>query len=401
MIGVRQRGSVWWLEGRIGPGHKRAQLSLGTRDHGSAVELWRKIEHAIVDGDSPLWPELVRRLPPATLRRLREIGGWTNQPETPSSTWSELGRKFAAEMERRILIDKFRASTRTRYQQTIRAFGQFLDSRGVSKLDGINRSLVEEFKGWRIEQTSLRKQSRGGRGVVLDAAILHRAFAYAIECEMISRNPVRLEGRPGDNPEGGAQPFKAEDLGRLREHAGEDLLAFLLLRHTGLRGSDAVTLLWDEIDWQAREISRLTLKRRKRVVLPIHTELFFALENEHQRRTPQPLDHVLLNPATGKPLTRPRLYERFIALGRRAGVPHAHPHRFRDTLAVDLLLKGMSPYDVAKLLGDTVETVENHYAPFVRELRERARRIMETGEGLEKTPVTNWGQSPAAGRRPS
>ncbi|HEX2713212.1 MAG TPA: hypothetical protein VHM88_13515, partial [Candidatus Acidoferrales bacterium] len=64
-------------------------------------------------------------------------------------------------------------------------------------------------------------------------------------------------------------------------------------------------------------------------------------------------------------------------------VPHAHPHRFRDTLAVDLLLKGASPYDVAKLLGDTIATVENHYAPFVRELRERARRFIESDGGLE------------------
>jgi hypothetical protein len=35
------------------------------------------------------------------------------------------------------------------------------------------------------------------------------------------------------------------------------------------------------------------------------------------------------------------------------------------------------------VLGDTIETVEQHYAPFVKELRERARRIMENGEGLE------------------
>jgi hypothetical protein len=40
---------------------------------------------------------------------------------------------------------------------------------------------------------------------------------------------------------------------------------------------------------------------------------------------------------------------------------------------------------VAKLLGDTVATIEKHYAPFVKELRERTRRIMENGEGLEKT----------------
>ena len=35
--------------------------------------------------------------------------------------------------------------------------------------------------------------------------------------------------------------------------------------------------------------------------------------------------------------------------------------------------------------GDTLETIEKHYAPFVRELRDRARRIMESGEGLEIT----------------
>jgi integrase len=73
-----------------------------------------------------------------------------------------------------------------------------------------------------------------------------------------------------------------------------------------------------------------------------------------------------------------------IALGRRSGVPNAHPHRFRDTFAVDLLLRGASPYDVAKMLGDTIETVERYYMPFVKELRERVRTILETGIGLEE-----------------
>jgi len=74
-----------------------------------------------------------------------------------------------------------------------------------------------------------------------------------------------------------------------------------------------------------------------------------------------------------------------VALGKRAGILHAHAHRFRNTCAVDLLARGASPYDVAKLLGDTADTVEKHYAPFVKELRERARRIIENGEGLEIT----------------
>lgn len=73
-----------------------------------------------------------------------------------------------------------------------------------------------------------------------------------------------------------------------------------------------------------------------------------------------------------------------LALGKRAGVAGAHPHRFRDTLAVDMLSRGASPYDVAKMLGDTIETVERHYTPFVKELRDRVRNILETGTGIEE-----------------
>src|SRR5258708_11913514 len=188
----------------------------------------------------------------------------------------------------------------------------------------------------------------------------------------------------------------------VRDASKEDLLTFLLLRWPGLRGSDAVRLTWDEIDFGAQEINRLTMKRKKRVVLPIPQELFFALEAECERRQPQPDERILLNPgnrAKGEPMTRPRLYQRMLALGKRAGVPDAHPHRFRDTFAVDLLARGATPYDVAKLLGDTVDTIERHYAPFVKELRDRARRLMENGEGLEPHHCTIIAQSPATGRR--
>jgi integrase len=71
----------------------------------------------------------------------------------------------------------------------------------------------------------------------------------------------------------------------------------------------------------------------------------------------------------------------------RAGLSDVHPHRFRDTFAVDMLARGASPYDVVKLLGDTVATMEKHYAPFVK-LRDRVRNIMENGEGLARTDCT-------------
>ena len=126
----------------------------------------------------------------------------------------------------------------------------------------------------------------------------------AVECELIAKNPVMFEGRPGDSAENGAQPFRGEQLVKLRQ-AGEDLLTYLLLRWTGLRGSDAVRLTWDEIIFGAQEINRLTQKRKKRVVLPIPQELFFALEAERDRRMPQPDERILLNPTKGQPMTLP------------------------------------------------------------------------------------------------
>jgi site-specific recombinase XerD len=69
----------------------------------------------------------------------------------------------------------------------------------------------------------------------------------------------------------------------------------------------------------------------------------------------------------GTVLTRKRLYHRMLSLGKRAGVADAHPHRFRDTFAVDMLARGATAYDVAKLLGDTIETVGQHYAEFVKD----------------------------------
>jgi site-specific recombinase XerD len=46
-----------------------------------------------------------------------------------------------------------------------------------------------------------------------------------------------------------------------------------------------------------------------------------------------------------------------------------HPHRFRDTFASNLLLKGVSIENVAILLGNTVRVCEKHYAPWIKAAR--------------------------------
>jgi site-specific recombinase XerD len=53
----------------------------------------------------------------------------------------------------------------------------------------------------------------------------------------------------------------------------------------------------------------------------------------------------------------------------------AHPHMFRDTFAVELLLVGVPLDQVSKLLGhSSVKITEKHYSPFVKARQEQLRQ---------------------------
>jgi integrase len=365
------------------------RLSLGTRAENAATKTVNEIELVLIDGkESDRWVALRRVLPENTFRFLAWIVGWDDRPAPVelAATWADLVREYSAQFQRKILQGDRSDATWRRYKLSCETFAEFLAERGMSKLSDISRRVVEEFKVHRLAAILKRKHSCGGSGLHLDVAILHAVFAFAIDVELLvgKNNPVRFEKYPGKKSKGGAQPFTYEELTQLRRAAGQDLLAFLFLRHTGLRGFDATDTRWSELDLRDQMLCRVTHKRQKPVWIPLHPELLFALEAACAERHPLPADHVLLNPETGRPMSRPRLYERIKAMGERAGVTRTRLRRFRDTLAVDMLLKGASLYDVAKTSGNTIAVVEEHYAPYVKELRERTRRIIESTEGIEK-----------------
>jgi integrase/recombinase XerD len=80
-----------------------------------------------------------------------------------------------------------------------------------------------------------------------------------------------------------------------------------------------------------------------------------------------------------------RVFQKVFATAKPA-ITGGHPHRFRDTFAVSLLLKGVSIEIVSKLLGhSSIKVTERHYAPWVKARQElletEVRRIWGPDQG--------------------
>ena len=388
---------------------KAFRLSLGADEETSAKRRTAKIERAVLEGaTSPLWAELADSLPPATLKFFATQVGYNGQSRkaTAKITWQELCDGYEIEMQRKV-DNKERgatrnegimsSSTRDRYRYTIRDFTAFLEDKNTPLVD-ITPITIAKYKIVRHKGVIAKKQSRGGAGVALDIAVLHGMFAFAVAQKMLIEKPISMarESKPGKNPKHGARAFTGEELAAIRKasiyknsrkQAIDDTAVFLLLRWSGLRVSDAVQLRWKHVHFGRGtngEIEVLTQKRSKVAIIPLSTELREHLEATRTSRKASAEDLVLFNPETGKPFaSRVILSRRAIELCDRAGVKGS-AHCFRDTFACDMLTRGIGVFEVAKMLADTVETVEEYYAQFVPAHRDAVQVKMDSGIGIEE-----------------
>lgn len=123
--------------------------------------------------------------------------------------------------------------------------------------------------------------------------------------------------------------------------------------------------------WGARRESIETLHVDQ--VKPTHVNLLKKGERQTKKRKPIvpvfPETAAVLRPrmATAKErggyLFSPTVdfYRPFSKLCERLEMPHRHPHVLRHSRATNMLMAGVSIYKVARLIGDTVKTVESTY----------------------------------------
>lgn len=154
----------------------------------------------------------------------------------------------------------------------------------------------------------------------------------------------------------------------------------LLMRYTGLRISDVMTLARDRV--KDGMIHLHTQKTAGVVRLPVPVELRRALDElPVPRASGKGCPYFLWNGHTSRRQIVTMGHKTLAAVFKKAGVANARTHRFRHSLATEILAKGGTIQDVADVLGISSHVAAKHYAKWNRARDERIMRLMERVHG--------------------
>ncbi len=157
----------------------------------------------------------------------------------------------------------------------------------------------------------------------------------------------------------------------------------LLMRYSGMRVSDAVTLTTDRLD--GKKLFLYTQKTGVPVYTILPDSVLQALETTPRITTKNYFWSGQCRRESIAGLWEKRLKKLFELAEVSKGQGNAISHRFRDTFAVELLLAGVPIERVSILLGhQSVRVTERHYNPWVRSRQEQ----------LEADVARTWEQDP-------
>lgn len=239
-----------------------------------------------------------------------------------------------------------------RSSKTLKIY-EYLISRFLSGV----KAPTEKVTVYHIRSFLMSEKQRGIGDSTLGSlrSVLSSYFGWLHKEGLIQMNPCSNLGTI-KCPKVVREPFSKTDIERMKEGCksprDKAIIAFLL--SSGCRISEVCSLNRTDIDFQTGECKVLGKGNKERIVYldsvavmllrrylstrdDAHNALFLGLRNER------------LEPGGVRVMLK--------VLGKKTGVANIHPHRFRRTLATNLISRGMPIQEVAAVLGhDKLDT---------------------------------------------
>lgn len=202
-----------------------------------------------------------------------------------------------------------------------------------------------------------------------EIAVLRAALNWACREEppWIDRAPY-LDAPPAPPPR--ERWLTKAEVGRLVQACGAPHLRLfvMLAYHTAARAGAILDLTWDRVDLDARRIyynrPGRRLNNKRRATVPINNTLLAALHGakttavrELDRAGKETPPHVVQY--RGGPLLSVK--KSFAEACARAGIEDCSPHTLRHTSATHMVMAGVPLAEIARMLGDTEQTIERVY----------------------------------------
>jgi integrase/recombinase XerD len=321
----RRCSCMVWVQGTIKTdlGMVPIRKSLNTTDWDKAARIMNEMESGKTKADEP---------DPVTILQAKE--------------------RYIVAIENRNLAPP----TEKKYKLLMRQLEDFCEDHKLVLLKDINLETVRAFLTT-LKDGPLAKTKKIDR--------LKNFFTFCLRAKWIDENPAQYVDIPIVRriP---TLPFTDAEVGAITGAAEGKTKAFVLLMlYSGLRISDAALLHSRYL------VDNKLFLRQEKTGEPVYVPLPPFLVHE-LKAIPLRNGYFFTTGSCKKETVANNWRRRLEKVFQAAEVQKAHPHRFRDTFAVNLLNKGVSMENVSKLLGHTsIKITEKHYAPFVKKLRQR------------------------------
>jgi site-specific recombinase XerD len=277
-------------------------------------------------------------------------------------------------------------ATRAKNAVTLRELQTHCKGAGVAELHDISLEHLDAFRAGR---------KLGPLSGLKELERLRRFFGFCVKRKWAPENVARETETPRNIKPAEVAPYEpaevakmlaaCDGVGRASYERLRARALVLLLRYTGLRITDAITLARDRI--HNGRILLHTQKTGGTVFLPVRPELQAALDSlPCPRGTVGEPKYFFWNGTMGRLAVKGIAERTLAAVFKLSGVEGAHAHRFRHTLATEILVMGGSEQDVADILGISAAIVRKHYAKWSQARQRRIDSLMESVYGAVTYP---------------